>query len=241
MDRPNDARICNPEGSPEFYREDVMMKTDAQLQKDVMEELKWEPCVTASEIGVSVAKGVVTLNGTVPTYAEKWAAERAAQRVSGVKAIAEEIQIKPFGLHAKTDAEIAAIAVTSLKSHVWVPTDIQATVEDGWITLKGVVNWEFQRRAATDSVRFLAGVKGVSNNITLKATVQPTAIKDAIEMALRRNAETDARNVKVAADGGSVTLSGNVRSWSEKEDARLAAWNAPGVNTVRNDIAVVSA
>jgi osmotically-inducible protein OsmY len=214
------------------------MKTDAQLQKDVMEELKWEPCVTASEIGVSAVNGVVTLNGTVPTYAEKWAAERAAQRVAGVKAIAEQIQIKPLGLHAKTDAEIAGIAAASLKSHVWVPTDIQVTVENGWVTLKGVVNWEYQQRAAADSVRFLAGVKGVSNNITLKATARPSAVKNAIEKALLRNAEIDAGNVKVEADGGTVTLSGIVRSWGEKTEAGMAAWNAPGVNTVRNDIEV---
>jgi osmotically-inducible protein OsmY len=217
------------------------MKTDTQLQKDVMDEIKWEPCVTAAEIGVSVANGVVTLNGTVPTYAAKWAAERAAQRVEGVKAIAEEIQIKLHGLHTRTDAEIAAVAATSLKAHVWVPTDIQATVENGWVTLMGVVNWEFQQKAAMDSVRFLAGVKGVSNNITLKATVKPSAIKDAIEKALVRNAEVDAGNVKVAADGGMVTLSGSVRSWSERNEAGAAAWNAPGVNNVRNDIEVVCA
>jgi osmotically-inducible protein OsmY len=217
------------------------MKTDAQLQKDVMDEILWEPAVTASEIGVSVAKGVVTLNGTVPTFAEKWAAERAAQRVQGVNAIADEVQIKPLGLHAKTDAEIAATAAASLKSHVWVPTDIQVTVANGWVTLLGVVTWEFQQRAATDSVRFLAGVRGVSNTTTLTATAKPSAVKDAIEKALLRNAEIDAGRVKVTADGGTVTLSGNVRSWSEKTEAAMAAWNAPGVNSVRNDIAVVSA
>ena len=217
------------------------MKTDTQLQKDVMDELKWEPCVTATEIGVSVAHGVVTLNGTVATYAEKCAAEKATQRVQGVKAIAEEITIKPFGIHVKTDAEIAEAAVTSLKAHVWVPTDIQATVENGWVTLKGHVHWEFQQRAAMGAVRFLAGVKGVSNHITLKPTAQPSAVKDLIEKALVRNAEIDAGHVKVTADGGAVTLSGNVRSWGEKDQAGTAAWSAPGVNSVRNDIAVMGA
>jgi osmotically-inducible protein OsmY len=214
------------------------MKTDAQLQKDVMDEIRWEPSTTAAQIGVTAADGVVTLTGVVATYAEKWAVERAAQRVLGVKAIAEEITIKLSGPHARTDAEIAAAAVISLKAHVWVPTDILPTVANGWIHLKGQVNWEYQRTAAKDAVCFMAGVRGVTNEITLKPSARPAAVKDEIEKALVRNAEIDAGNVKVIADGGTVTLSGTVRSWGEKVDAGAAAWNAPGVNMVRNNIDV---
>jgi osmotically-inducible protein OsmY len=160
------------------------MKTDAQLLTDVENELKWEPSVTASEIGVAVSGGVVTLSGTVPTYAEKCAAEKAAWRVAGVKAIAEELQVKPFGSHKRNDTEIAEAAVQALESHVWVPTDTQATVEAGWVTLRGEANWEYQRKAAYDSVRYLPGVIGVINDLTIKPTVQPGAVKDAIEKAL---------------------------------------------------------
>ena len=215
------------------------MKTDAQLQKDVMDEIKWEPSTTASQIGVSSTNGVVTLSGTVTTYAEKWAVERAAQRVEGVKGVAEEITIKPHGVHIKTDAEIAEAAINSLKWHVWISSGIQPTVAQGWVTLRGQVNWEYQRTAAHDAICFMPGVKGVTNDITLKPAVQPSGVKDLIEKAFLRNAEIDAGSVKVAADGGAVTLSGSVRSWNEKDGAGMAAWNAPGVNSVRNDIFVV--
>lgn len=217
------------------------MKTDAQLQNDVMEEIRWNPSIKAAEIGVSAAGGVVTLTGSVATFAEKWAVERAAQRVEGVKGVAEDITIKLTGEHARTDTEIAEAALNSLKWHVWVPNNIQVSVAQGWVTLKGSVNWEYQRGAASDSVCFMPGVVGVTNDITLKPSAQPSAVKDAIKKALLRNAEIEAANVNVAAEGGKVTLSGTVRTWSEKDEAGMSAWNAPGVNSVQNDIQVVCA
>jgi len=216
------------------------MKTDAQLQRDVQDELKWEPSVTASEIGVAVNGGTVTLSGTVPTFAEKEAAERAVRRVAGVKAVAEEIQVRPSGMHRRNDTEIAESVARAIQSNVWVPTDVQATVENGWVTLRGEVHWEFQRKAAFNAVRYLAGVKGVTNWIGIKPVVPPEAVKDAIERALKRNAEIDAENINVSTDGGDVILRGHVRSWTEKDEASRAAWNAPGVTAVQNEISVAS-
>jgi osmotically-inducible protein OsmY len=214
------------------------MKTDTQLQKDVMDEIKWEQSTAAAQIGVTAKDGTVTLTGTVATYADMGAAFTAAQRVEGVKGLAEEITITPHGIHAKSDTEVAEAAVNALKWHVWLQDGIQATVAQGWVTLKGQVDWEYQRLAARDAVCFMPGVKGVTNDVTLKPTAKPTAVKDQIEKAFVRNAEFDAATVKVAADGGAVTLSGSVRTWNEKIQAGSAAWNAPGVNAVKNDIEV---
>jgi osmotically-inducible protein OsmY len=214
------------------------MKTDSQLQQDVLEELKWEPSLTPGEIGVSVNNGAVTLSGIVPTYAEKQAAERAARRVEGVKAVAEEVQVKPTGPHELTDAELAEAVAQALRWNVWVPSGVQATVEKGWVTLQGTVKWEFQRNAALNAVRYLPAVKGVSNFIGIKPSVQPNAVKFAIEKALERNAQIHSEDIRVAVDGGKVTLSGVVESWAEHDVAGEAAWNAPGVTTVENEIKV---
>jgi len=214
------------------------MKTDQQLEKDVRDELRWEPSVTSAEVGVTVSQGVVTLNGTVPTYAEKSAAEKAAQRVAGVKAVADEIRVEPHADHRRSDQQIAQDAVRAVQSHVWVPTGIQVTVDNGWVTLRGKVTWEYQRKAAYDAVRFLPGVVGVSNEITIKATVRPSGVKEAIETALKRDAEIDAEGITVRADDGKVTLSGTVPSWAERDEAGSAAWRAPGVTDVQNELVV---
>lgn len=216
------------------------MKNDTQIQNEVTAAMHWDPSVTETDIKVSVHDGVVTLNGSVPCFAEKGAAERATQRVVGVRAIIEAMAVNPSGLHARVDAEIAQAVVIALQSHVWVPTTVAALIESGWVTLSGNAKWGFQRDAAEAAVRCLAGVQGVTNRIAIETQVEPHAVRSAIEAALQRNAELDAKDIKVAANGGRVTLSGTVRSFDEREEARSAAWSTPGVTEVQNDIGVRS-
>jgi osmotically-inducible protein OsmY len=216
------------------------MKSDKDLQIDVRDELRWEPGVNETEIGVTVKDGVVTLEGTVDSFAEKWAAERAVKRLPGVKALAVELEVKLPDSSKRTDADIAAAAEDALKWDVLIPCDrMKVTVENGFLTLEGEVDWEFQRSAAQQTVQYLTGVKGVANEITVKPkVVAPTDVKHKIEAALRRNAILDAQHIKVQADGSKVTLSGNVHSWAELDEAERAAWSGPGVKEVKNLIAI---
>lgn len=209
------------------------MKTDSQLQQDVMAELKCEPAVHAEQIGVEVKDGVVTLAGEVSSYVEKWTAERAAQRVSGVKALAVEMEVKLSELGKRTDADIARSAETSLSWVTSLPVDaIKVMVEGGLLTLTGDVEWQYQRQDAFDSVRHLPGVTGVSNQIAVKPSLSATVVKSDIEATLKRRAAVDANSIAVEVNGADVTLTGTVHSWAERDLAMQSAWSSSGVRNV---------
>lgn len=211
------------------------MKTDAQLQKDVMDQLKWEPFLKASEIGVSAHNGVVTLSGQVDSFARKLAAEKAAQKVQGVKAIAEDIAIQLPTAHVKTDTEIAEAVLNALRWHSGVEDEkVKIKVENGIVKLAGEVEWEFQRSNAKTAIVHLTGVKAVINLIKVSPKASPADVQQKIANAFHRHATIDARNISVTMSGNRAILQGTVRSFAEKEDAENAAWAAPGVTNVEN-------
>ncbi len=214
------------------------MKTDKELKQAIMAEFEWEPSIRAPEVGVAVRDGVVTLSGTVDTYAQKFAAERAVERVAGIRAVAEELEVISSGEHKKTDADIARAAANILLWDVEVPTDrVKVIIRNGWVTLEGAVDWFFQKVAAERAVRNLEGVKGIVSQIEIKPPMAKTAqVKADIEAALRRTAAVDAKAIHVETRDGTVTLSGTVRSVAERNDAERAAWNAPGVNRVKDEL-----
>ncbi|MHA4844132.1 BON domain-containing protein [Flavitalea antarctica] len=215
------------------------MKTDIQIQKDVQDELNWEPFINASEIGVAVKNGIVTLSGQVDSYAKKLAAENAAKRVSGVKAVAEDIQIGVSPANRRNDTELAQAILNALQWHSAIQEEkIKIKVEDGNVRLEGEVEWEYQRVSAESTIQNLAGIKSILNLIKVKPKTTPTEVKQKIIAAFQRSAVVDAANIKVDVSGARVTLRGKVRSFAEKHDAERAAWAAPGVNTIESKLEV---
>jgi osmotically-inducible protein OsmY len=213
-------------------------RSDNSLRDDVLLELKWDPKISsASDIAVAVKDGVVTLSGFVPSFWEKDAAEKAVKRVYGVRGMANDIEVKLFW--QRTDPEIARDAVHELESHVSIPADrIKVTVKDGWVTLEGTVDWEYQKSLAQSAMKKLKGVSGVTNKIQVTPKASAAEVKSKIEEALRRSAELDARRITVEIEGSTVKLYGSVSSWAERDEAERAAWSAPGTTMVENHILV---
>lgn len=214
---------------------------DTDLRQDVLDELEYDPSIDAADIGVTVEGGTVTLTGHVRTYAQKREAENIVKRVKGVRAIAQEIEVRPVGAHLTADDEIAKRIVSSLKWNSSVPTDVvQAKVENGYVTLTGTVNWHYQKAAADETVKNITGVRGVTNLVEIKPVVSPGDIRQRIESALKRDAELEAKRIQIKVTDSKVTLEGNVRNWSERQAVERAAWAAPGVASVVDHIRVNS-
>jgi osmotically-inducible protein OsmY len=213
-------------------------RPDSEIKKDVEQELRWDPDISADDIAVTVKGGVVTLAGFVRSYSQKWQAERDAKRVQGVSAVANDLEVRLPVIDQRPDPEIARDAVAALKLQLPYSADfIKAIVSNGWITLEGEVEWHFQKERAEEAVRRVRGVKGVVNSILIKPRVSPADVKRRIEEALKRSAEVDASRISVETNGA-IVLKGTVRSWAEREEAERAVWSAPGVTKVENRIAV---
>jgi osmotically-inducible protein OsmY len=215
------------------------MKSDSEIERDVREELKWDPDLRADDIAVSVKSGVVTLTGFVPSYTDRLEAEAAAKRVSGVLAVANDIEVRLPAIDQRPDPDIARDAVAALKAQLPISYDkIKIIVKDGWITLEGQAEWQYQKSTAEIAVRKIKGVKGVTNVISVKPSVQPTDIQRKIQEAFKRSAEVDANRITVETRGSEVILKGTVRSWIEREEAERVAWSEPGVTKVEDRIVV---
>lgn len=213
---------------------------DSELQQNVVDELAWRPDIDAADIGVTVDSGVVTLSGHVPSYAQKYEAEQAVKRVDGVRGIVEHLEVKYDSDDIMDDDEIAERALNSLTWNAVVPVkSVKVTVQNGWVTLSGQVNWQFEKNSAESAVRSLLGVVGVTNNISIKSQPQAADVKSRIEKALKRNAEIDSDAVRVNVSDGTVTLEGTVDSWSARDEAEDAAWSAPGVRMVDDRLTVM--
>jgi osmotically-inducible protein OsmY len=215
------------------------MKSNQVLQSDVQDAIKWEPLLHAAEIGVTAQEGVVSLSGVVDSYAKKLEAETAAKKVIGVKALIENIEVKFPSSWTKTNLEVANAVLAALNSNWSVPKDkVTVKVEDGWVTLEGQLPWNFQREAAKSAVNFLSGVKGVTNNIKIKSESHNAIEQKDVEDAIGRSWSVDDSDINVSVSGSTVTLSGTVNSWYQKEEAGRIAWNTPGIWHVENELAV---
>ena len=213
-------------------------KKDAHLESDVKSELLWDSSVTSDKINVKAKDGVVTLTGTVPHYSEKVAAELAVQRVTGVRGIADEMEVRIEESYGKGDSEIAKAAADAIEWNYSAPKNVKVTVDKGWVRLTGEAEWDFERNAAKNAVSSLLGVVGVTNDIVIKSSVRATDVKTLIEDALKRSVESEAKGIQVAVNGNRVVLSGSVHSLAEMYDAGTAAWNAPGVLVVENTLKI---